>query len=130
MAISLFLLAILSTQLMPKRMTSVLFGCIATLLTMSAVLWHTEVALSTLLKEHIVISIVIYWVSVTLIYLDPRWNAASIDEWQDTFESAPAGMAMIDLKGKIVRANASFANIDPEISLLHSASSVTHSLGR
>ncbi|MBV1906635.1 MAG: PAS domain S-box protein, partial [Pseudomonadales bacterium] len=41
----------------------------------------------------------------------PHLTTSSADKWQGYFQSAPAGMAIVNINGNIIRANAALAEI-------------------
>ena len=112
-SVALFLFAILSTYLLSQRTSPLWCAAVTTIATILSAFWHagdpnTEVAVLSVGHG---LSVGAYWICATFLYLDPRRGTVTIDAWQDIFQSAPAGMAMIDGSGRIVRCNTSFSTI-------------------
>ncbi len=111
-SIAFYLVALLSTSILPQRGAVVLVALLATLFNLTPDLWHSyanDLPLTLQARHYVWIGAL--WACAALLIWDPRRKNLSLDELQDAFLQAPAATALVDLKGRLLRANAAFEEL-------------------
>ena len=111
-SIAFYLIALLSTSLLPKRGAPVLVAIAASLLNVIPDLWHSytnDLALNITPRHYIWFGAL--WVCAALLVWDPRRSRLSINELRAAFLQAPAATALVDLKGHLLHANRAFVEM-------------------
>ncbi len=114
-AVAVFLLALMASNLATHRGLTVLIATIATAILLrpfksQLYTWVMEPS-AVSMPPDLVIALGAIWTCTALLVWDPRRRSLTVDALNHAFATAPTGMVIVTIKGQIVRTNDTFRDL-------------------